>query len=176
MNGLDNPSVTVQNEEAETGVKNPEKQRKSKAVLDGPTSLYKHYAKGRKLLYVGISLSVLQRLLQHRQDSPWFDEIQTIVIKKYPTRKAAKAAEAALIKRHSPPHNTQHHPNWLRRHILRTFGSYEGWRRYADLLEAGFTVDEACTKLGIKNRRRKKPHNAETRISLTTDIARGEQQ
>jgi hypothetical protein len=120
--------------------------------LDGPTSLYKYFAKDGSLLYIGVSLSAIIRLNQHRWQSSWCDEVRTIKIFKYPSRKLALAAEKAAIIKYKPPYNQQNHPDSMRRHIFRTFGSYEGWRRYADLLERGWTVEAACAELGIKLR------------------------
>jgi predicted GIY-YIG superfamily endonuclease len=125
--------VAVQNETAAKATESAAKQRKSGKVLDGPTSLYKHYSKDKKLLYVGISLSALIRLAQHREKSAWFDEIHMIIVKKYPTRKAAMAAEKKLIQQRTPPYNTRHKPWTLAGHINKTFGSYENWLRYTNL-------------------------------------------
>jgi hypothetical protein len=125
-------TLTVQNETGETSAEKPVKQAKSKQVLDGPTHLYKHYGRDRKLLYVGISLSALQRLIQHRSDAEWFDQIHMIIVRKYPTRKAARAAELKLILDKNPPFNREKRPWSLGDHMVKTFGTYENWCEYVN--------------------------------------------
>ena len=56
-----------------------------------PTDVYLHYAADNTLLYVGISLSAVERLRQHR-DSAWFDEISRVEVYKCPSRDAAKGS------------------------------------------------------------------------------------
>ena len=42
---------------------------------DQGCALYRHFAADGSLLYVGISLSALNRLGQHKQNAEWFDKI-----------------------------------------------------------------------------------------------------
>lgn len=70
--------------------------------------LYRHYDASGVLLYVGISLASVSRLMQHRRDSGWFDKITNITIEHYPTRVAALRAERAAIKSENPKHNISH--------------------------------------------------------------------
>ena len=44
----------------------------SEEIKHKPTSLYRAYAEGGELLYVGISLSVMARLSSHSSSSEWF--------------------------------------------------------------------------------------------------------
>lgn len=69
--------------------------------------LYRHFDAAGRLLYVGISLNALQRLLEHDQ-APWFDEIVRVEISRYPTRLAALAAERQAIRGEGPAHNIMH--------------------------------------------------------------------
>ena len=69
-----------------------------------PTDLYRHFDADGRLLYVGISLSVVQRLKQH-QRSHWSDEIASVTVTKYATRDLALQAEADAIKNEKPLHN-----------------------------------------------------------------------
>jgi hypothetical protein len=60
-----------------------------------PTHLYRHFAVDGTLLYVGVSLHTVVRLLAHREDgAAWFDKIARVEIEMFATRKAAEAAEA----------------------------------------------------------------------------------
>ena len=69
------------------------------------TELYRHYDKDGLLLYVGISLSALNRLSQHKTQSRWFIKIDTVKVTHYTSRKAALAAEKRAIKSEKPKYN-----------------------------------------------------------------------
>lgn len=75
---------------------------------DKPTALYRHFAADGSLLYVGISLSPLARLSQHRDSSPWYGEIARVEVEWHPNREAALAAEKAAIQAEGPRHNVIH--------------------------------------------------------------------
>ena len=72
------------------------------------TDLYRHYDKDDNLLYVGISLSTLQRLGQHKRNARWFDSITRIGIEKCSDRDEALRKEAYAIKTERPVYNIQH--------------------------------------------------------------------
>jgi hypothetical protein len=69
-----------------------------------PTQLYRHYDKDGQLLYVGISLSAVSRLSQHKE-KPWYTEIATVTIETLPTRAHALRAERRAIWGESPRYN-----------------------------------------------------------------------
>jgi excinuclease UvrABC nuclease subunit len=69
--------------------------------------LYRHFDKNDRLLYVGISLSVFQRLAQHRSRAHWFEQICRVEMEQFATREEAKAAERVAIKREKPLFNIQ---------------------------------------------------------------------
>lgn len=56
-------------------------------------------------MYVGISLSVMSRLSQHKNSSAWFNSTATIDVEWYPTRRDALAAEKQAIQTECPVHN-----------------------------------------------------------------------
>jgi excisionase family DNA binding protein len=56
-------------------------------------------------LYVGVSLSAIQRLAQHRDASHWFAEIASVKVERFADRKEALAAERAAITAENPRHN-----------------------------------------------------------------------
>ena len=68
------------------------------------TNLYRHFDENGALLYVGISLSAVQRLIQHEK-SDWFDEISNVTIESFATRELALLAEKEAIKKELPIHN-----------------------------------------------------------------------
>jgi predicted GIY-YIG superfamily endonuclease len=73
-----------------------------------PTQLYRHFDKDGALLYVGISLSAVARLAQHKAASAWFKEITKIDVCEFPSREDALAAERAAIHAEKPKHNIIH--------------------------------------------------------------------
>jgi predicted GIY-YIG superfamily endonuclease len=71
------------------------------------TCLYRHLdAKGR-LLYVGISMSVMRRVSQHSACSHWFREVASITLEWFPSLELALKAEAKAIAAEKPAHNVQ---------------------------------------------------------------------
>src|SRR5690349_18388803 len=108
--------TSVQNESAVTGVKKPEKQRKSKRVLDEFTELYRHYDLWNRLLYVGVSSSSLRRLWEHQRGCCWSHLIATIKIERWESRSLALAAEKQAVRTERPYFNKVHAGSWrLRR-------------------------------------------------------------
>lgn len=73
------------------------------------TQLYRHFDAAGELLYVGISISVMNRTAQHRSQSHWFDQIASISVEHFDTRREAEIAEAIAIREERPRHN-QHIP------------------------------------------------------------------
>ena len=71
----------------------------------GKTALYRHFDKDGQLLYVGISLSHVARLSQHRDGSPWYEDIAHVTIEWHKTRVDAELAETTAIGREAPKYN-----------------------------------------------------------------------
>lgn len=67
--------------------------------------LYRHFAADGSLLYVGISLHALKRLIDHRDQALWFGEIATVTLEKFGSREAVKKAERKAIETEKPKHN-----------------------------------------------------------------------
>ena len=78
------------------------------SVLPQSQYLYRHFDKDGALLYVGISLSPVYRLSQHREASAWFKEIRNVTIVQFDTRKEALSAEKSAIISEKPIHNKTH--------------------------------------------------------------------
>lgn len=72
------------------------------------TALYRHFAADGRLLYVGISLSAIGRLAQHRETSHWYGEIARVDIEWHSDRNAAMKAEKNAIQNEHPPYNIIH--------------------------------------------------------------------
>jgi len=100
--------------------------------------LYRHFNKDGELLYVGITVSVVGRLVQHKAGSFWFDEIATITIEKYPTHAEVAKAEEDAIKKESPIYNRLFTPTPK----LPPFGSAEYLRRQQRIKEAREIVNK----------------------------------
>jgi hypothetical protein len=97
-------------------------------------SLYRHYDNDGRLLYVGISLSALTRLGQHKDASHWFSQIKEVKIEHFASRNQALEAEREAIHNENPLHNvmrplplsaTQVHSNKSRADLLGRVASYK---------------------------------------------------
>jgi len=73
--------------------------------IEMKTNLYRHYNQEGTLLYVGVSLSAVNRLAQHREHSSWFDEIATVKIETFDSRDGALTAETIAINEERPVYN-----------------------------------------------------------------------
>lgn len=69
------------------------------------TALYRHFDCDGKLLYVGVSLSAVARLAQHRDNSHWYRRIANMTTEWHPTRKAALDAERKAVRSENPECN-----------------------------------------------------------------------
>jgi hypothetical protein len=72
---------------------------------DDSCQVYRHFDKNGRLLYVGVSLSAVCRLAQHKTASPWFLKIHRVEIETHLTRRAALDAEREVIANEKPLHN-----------------------------------------------------------------------
>ena len=70
--------------------------------------LYRHFDKQGALLYVGISVSTMRRLAQHKSAAAWFSAIAYVEVEHFTTRAAAQRAEIKAIKKERPRHNLTH--------------------------------------------------------------------
>lgn len=75
----------------------------------GQTALYRHFDADGRLLYVGISLSAVQRLAQHAT-SDWSAEIRRVEVETFPDRVSAATAERESIRREQPIYNKRRYP------------------------------------------------------------------
>lgn len=104
--------AVVKGTQAIVGEHHPAAQR-AKSALDRllaeqdqvRTALYRIWDASGRLLYVGISLSVIKRLMDHRTTSEWFEHLDTLRVTWYETRSSALQAETAAIKSECPIYN-----------------------------------------------------------------------
>ena len=88
---------------------NPQELRRQPSKIQSvPTTVYRHFDKDGELLYVGISMSFLHRQVAHRRVKSWFDQIATITLTHYPSRREALDAETLAIRTESPKYNRSH--------------------------------------------------------------------
>ena len=71
-------------------------------------NLYRHFDKDGELLYIGISISALLRLSQHKNESHWFDHIVRVDIERFDSRISVLGAEKEAIKNEKPKYNSKH--------------------------------------------------------------------
>jgi predicted GIY-YIG superfamily endonuclease len=78
--------------------------------LDAPGEhcLYRHFDASGALLYIGISLSAVERLSAHNRTARWSAKITRVEIERFATRDEAVRAESSGIKDEKPRYNKQH--------------------------------------------------------------------
>ena len=69
------------------------------------SQIYRHFDSEGNLLYIGVSLSALNRLQTHRDKADWRHDITKVVIKKFPDRESALKAEKLAIQKEHPRFN-----------------------------------------------------------------------
>lgn len=70
--------------------------------------LYRHYEPGGDLLYVGITIAIEKRTIDHMRRAEWRGQIFMIVIEPFATRDEALAAERKAIRSEFPKFNLMH--------------------------------------------------------------------
>lgn len=83
--------------------RSPKRTRRSRRALE-PTDVYVLRDRAGDVLYVGISLSLAQRMGAHRTNG-WWDDVASIDVDHLPSRETAATCERALIALHAPPLN-----------------------------------------------------------------------
>lgn len=97
------------------------------AAVSEPTALYRYFDCYGDLLYVGISLSAVTRLSQHKKHL-WFQDITDIKVEWFAEREDAESAEVRAIRNEFPEHNVTHRvkfPPWAI--FQETTGKVDGW-------------------------------------------------
>lgn len=77
-------------------------------VPNRPHVLYRFYDVTGSLLYVGITVSLWNRLPNHQATKAWYGDIVTIKVEHFPDRDTARAAETEAIRAERPRHNVHH--------------------------------------------------------------------
>jgi predicted GIY-YIG superfamily endonuclease len=66
------------------------------------TALYRFFTDDGRLLYVGISNSFPNRLMQHEAEKPWWQDVARVEVEHFASRAEALAAETAAINAECP--------------------------------------------------------------------------
>jgi len=80
--------------------------------------LYKHYM-DEKIIYVGITLDIAKRSLQHKKQSMWFKNVTYIEYVKFESESELRKAELEEIRKYEPINNMAGNPrkvSWFKRH------------------------------------------------------------
>ncbi|MAM60881.1 hypothetical protein [Maritimibacter sp. UBA3975] len=109
--------------------------------------LYRHFDKDGDLLYVGISLSAIDRSKQHKNGSDWWQEVASITVENFASRAAAERAERRAISSERPIHNRMHAdqfpvpiPDWADRSTIGRNGRVTLAARFRDTMGQTFVV------------------------------------
>ena len=103
-----------------------------------PPTVYRCYAAGGKLLYVGKSCNICRRLSDHWSGSEWFQRVHTITLDYYEDAESAENAEVRAISEGCPENNVHHTSSGLE--ILRERMAY-----------ARSKLDFSTVKVGAKS-------------------------
>lgn len=74
-----------------------------RADIAGPTWLYRFYA-GPQFVYVGVTSDPQKRFVSHRR-KPWWVTVDRALLRWFPSREAAFAAEREAIRMEHPKQN-----------------------------------------------------------------------
>jgi GIY-YIG catalytic domain len=91
--------------------------------------LYRWWDHNGNLLYVGQSITVWERVKQHRTASAWFGTAVAMTIEELPTKTELDKAERQAIENEHPVHNITHNqtPGTVRQIDPRTLIIHAGW-------------------------------------------------
>lgn len=97
------------------------------------THLYRLFDKEDRLLYVGISKKVFNRINEHMKEKSWACEIAREEVQRFPNRGEASHAEIEAIKNEKPLYNIQHQDR---------SNKYQTMAKKSDELWAAMTTEE----------------------------------
>lgn len=72
--------------------------------------VYRVYDKTDRLIYVGASRSVVDRMVVHKANTWWFELVARVEFDPHPTMEAAFAAESVAIQEMQPAFNVRDNP------------------------------------------------------------------
>lgn len=70
-----------------------------------PTAVYRLFASGSRLLYVGVTGNIKARFAEHAATQPWWPDVARKTATWYPSRDEALQAESVAIRDERPLHN-----------------------------------------------------------------------
>lgn len=70
----------------------------------GPTTLYRFHDADGQLLYVGVTMALFRRIMNHRA-KPWWEEVAGASFEHFETRGEALLAELIAVARENPRYN-----------------------------------------------------------------------
>jgi hypothetical protein len=73
-----------------------------------PHALYRFYGAGGTLLYIGLTANLPTRLINHRDEKPWWTGVARITVEHFPDRASVVEAERRAIEAERPLYNVQH--------------------------------------------------------------------
>jgi len=95
--------------------------------MSDATTLYEIYDSSNTLLYVGISLSAISRLSQHKAVKNWYYDIKKIEMTHYPTRHEAEKIERLTIRTKMPVYNITHNDGSKHNDVFKDDSRFDNW-------------------------------------------------
>jgi hypothetical protein len=109
----------------------------SPELFNRPTHLYRFFDKDGRLLYIGVSLHAVVRLVQHVKEAHWVNQACQVIWETFPNRYAALKAEKDAIRAERPPFNIAHNPGAQILQFDRPWnGSFKSYESIFDKKEA----------------------------------------
>lgn len=110
--------------------------------------LYRHYCAEGGLLYVGISLSAINRLGQHKDHSHWFSKISRVEIESFASRAEVISAERLAISKENPLYNIQRYK--LKEEKTKYQDAKDDLIKRVIQFNVTYSVDGIASALGIR--------------------------
>lgn len=74
-------------------------------AISAPTDVYRLLDADGQLLYVGVTSWGMARINAHRREQPWWPEVRTYTVERYPNRRTAQIVESRAIAAERPRYN-----------------------------------------------------------------------
>lgn len=103
-------------------------------------ALYRQFGEDGRLLYVGVSVSAMERFRAHLDESEWAQGVRTITVEWFDTRRSAEQAERKAIRDEAPIHNTVRYAKTITKSVLFT----------PELWKKAQKIGDGCAAEGIR--------------------------
>jgi len=115
--------------------------------------LYRHFDKDGSLLYIGVSLSAVKRLGQHKAKAHWYEFISRVEIESFETREYVLEAERIAIITEKPRYNLKIPVERKEKKLKRSIVIDVNGLKAKIIKHYGGSINEAARQIGITRQR-----------------------